>query len=40
MSATHGLISYLDDQPADWVKHFSLDRLQEPLRPEDKVHGV
>ena len=40
MSAARGITSYLQGEPAEWIKPFSLDRLKEPLRPEDKEHGI
>lgn len=40
MSAAHGIRGYLDGAPADWVRHFSLERLKSPLRDEDMARGV
>jgi glycine/D-amino acid oxidase-like deaminating enzyme len=40
MTAAHGILSYVDDAPAAWVRHFSLDRLETPLREEDMNHGI
>jgi glycine/D-amino acid oxidase-like deaminating enzyme len=40
MSAAHGILSYIEDAPADWVRHFSLERLTSPLRDEDIVRGI
>jgi glycine/D-amino acid oxidase-like deaminating enzyme len=40
ISAAHGILSYIDDTPADWVRHFSLERLQSPLRDEDMTRGL
>lgn len=39
MSAAHGIRGYVDGAPADWVRHFSLDRLKSPLRDEDMARG-
>jgi glycine/D-amino acid oxidase-like deaminating enzyme len=40
MSAAHGILSYIDGSPEDWVRHFSLERLESPLRDEDMAPGV
>jgi glycine/D-amino acid oxidase-like deaminating enzyme len=40
MSAAHGIISHIDGAPADWVRHFSLERLRGPLRDEDMARRV
>ena len=40
MSAAHGILSYIDGTPADWVRYFSLERLKSPLRDEDMARGV
>jgi glycine/D-amino acid oxidase-like deaminating enzyme len=40
MSAVQGILSHIDGAPADWVGHFSLDRLKSPLRDEDMARRV
>ncbi len=40
MAAAHGILSYIDGAPADWLRHFSLERLKSPLRDEDMAHGL
>jgi glycine/D-amino acid oxidase-like deaminating enzyme len=40
MSAANGILGYVDGAPPDWVRHFSLDRLEDPLRDEDLVPVV
>jgi glycine/D-amino acid oxidase-like deaminating enzyme len=40
MSAAHGIRGYVDGAPADWVRHFSLDRLRSPVLDEDMARSV
>ncbi|MBS1878575.1 MAG: FAD-binding oxidoreductase [Actinobacteria bacterium] len=40
MSAAEGIRGYVDGAPADWIEHFSLERLEAPLRDEDRVRGI
>jgi glycine/D-amino acid oxidase-like deaminating enzyme len=40
MSAARGILSYIEGTPADWVRHFSLERLKTPLRDEDRTRGI
>lgn len=40
MSAAQGIRGYVDGTPAEWVRHFSLARLGNPLRDEDMAHGL
>jgi glycine/D-amino acid oxidase-like deaminating enzyme len=40
MSAAHGIRGYLDGEPAEWVRHFGLERLRSPLRDEDMEPGL
>ena len=39
MSGAQAIASYINGKPADWAKHFSLDRLSTPLSQEDKTQG-
>lgn len=37
MSAVQGILGHIDGAPADWVRHFSLERLKAPLRDDDRA---
>ncbi len=37
MSAAQAVAGYIQNEPADWANHFSLDRLKNPALKEDKV---
>lgn len=36
VSAAHALVDYIVGQPPEWAKHFSLERLKEPVQDYDK----
>lgn len=39
MSASHAIVGYAMKGVPSWARYFSLDRLKEPLRSEDKAKG-
>lgn len=40
MSAAQGILGYIDGAPADWIRHFSLERLETPLSDDDRAHAI
>ncbi|MGH7196023.1 MAG: NAD(P)/FAD-dependent oxidoreductase, partial [Candidatus Saccharimonadales bacterium] len=39
MSAARAVTGYVTNEPLEWAKYFSLERLREPLNEEDKQPG-
>lgn len=39
MSAARAIVGDMTNEPLAWAEHFSLDRLKQPLRDEDKQTG-